>query len=184
MYQPKGFSDSENIIIMNNIPYFHYNGLTYKDKLKNGLSLEEVFQQEDMFPTIKDENIEEVKNYKSNINLNLIDYEKNYGFYERKEFEINGFNRKGKCLPLKKREARNKKKSSIRVNGYTDKLFAIEQNLPEICDKLQIQENYDNRSIIKYKYDLDYGHYDDVDYGDYGDVDYGDYEDYYYYYRD
>ena len=48
MIHPTGFSDSENIIIIDNVPYFHYTSSTYKDKLKNGLSLEYVFEQEYM----------------------------------------------------------------------------------------------------------------------------------------
>ena len=57
MYQPKGFRDSENIIIIDNVPHFSYNGVTYKDKLKNGLSFEYVFQQEDMILPIMDQPI-------------------------------------------------------------------------------------------------------------------------------
>ncbi len=62
MYQLTDFSDSDNIVIdsQNNIAYFHYRGTSYRDKLKNGLSLEEVYEQ-DYICSPPNDNIFEIK---------------------------------------------------------------------------------------------------------------------------
>lgn len=167
MYHPIGFKDSDNIIIIDNIPHFHYTGSTYKDKLKNGLSLEYVFQMEDIIPIIHEESSIEIEDNRSIQNSKAVDYEKNYEFYEQKEFESLLLTRKGKWTPFKKRQARNKKKKNIKLNGYAYKLFAIEQNLPEILNESEIDcENISvlsNESINYYEYD-EYD-YDDDDWG-------------------
>lgn len=50
MYHPSGFLDSSHIIIVNNIPYFHYTGdndhNTYVHKLKHHMSLDVFFQMD------------------------------------------------------------------------------------------------------------------------------------------
>jgi len=173
MYQPTGFKDSENIIIINKIPYFRYTGSTYKDKLKNGLSLEYVFQIEDMIPIICEESSVEIEENKSIKNFEDIDYEENYEFYEQKNFELTSFTRKGKWLPFKKRQARNKKKNNVKSNGYNDKLFVIQENLPNLFHTSQIKLDYENVSVISYEstnhdYYYDYG-YDYDGYYDYYD---------------
>lgn len=165
MYQPTGFKDSENIIIINKIPYFRYTGSTYKDKLKNGLSLEYVFQQEDMIPNMDEESNVEIEENRSIQNLEAIDYEENYEFYEQKEFEAISLARKGKWMPFKNRQARNTKKKNIKSNGYADKLFVIEQNLPSLCHEWQIEIDYDDISVLSYgNYDYEYDEYDEYDY--------------------
>jgi len=169
MYQPIGFNDSENIIIINDIPYFRYTGSTYKDKLKNGLSLEYVFQIEDMIPIICEEPSIEIEENNSIKILEHINYEEFYEFYDQKEFEAISLARKGKWLIFKKRQARNKKKKNIKSSGYKDKLFAIEQELPNLFDESQIKINYDDISILSYE--SRYDDYDDYDYYNYYDYD-------------
>lgn len=161
MYHPKGFRDSENIIIIDNVPHFSCNGITYKDKLKNGLSLEYVFQQEDMILPIMDQPISieaEPEQFKGNY-LEFIDYEKKFMFYEEKEIKTIPLTKKGKYIPLKKRQNINFKKNLIKLKGYEDKLFDIEQNLPELFYEPEIK--------YIYRYDCDrffrMAYYDDDD---------------------
>jgi hypothetical protein len=45
-YEPKGFIDSDQIIIKNGIPYFNFTGNSFVEKLKNNISLDNYFQQE------------------------------------------------------------------------------------------------------------------------------------------
>ena len=144
MYQPTAFSDGKNIIIRNGVPYFLYTGSTYKDKLKNGLSLDYVFEQEDMIPIVYEEFVKKVESDDTRLNLEFVDYEEKYEFYEEKEFQTRGLTRKSKWMSFKKRESRNTKKNSIRLNGYVDKLFNIEQNLPQLSDESRSEINYDD----------------------------------------
>jgi len=157
MYQPTGFKDSENIIIINKIPYFRYTGSTYKDKLKNGLSLEYVFQQEDMIPNMDEESNVEIEENRSIQNLEAIDYEENYEFYEQKEFEAISLARKGKWMPFKNRQARNTKKKNIKSKSFLllngDALFNF--NLENIFDKHF--RNNRNITFISSETQLPYG---------------------------
>ena len=144
MYQPKGFRDSENIIIIDNVPHFSYNGVTYKDKLKNGLSFEYVFQQEDMILPIMDQPISieaEPDEFKGNY-LEFIDYEEKHDFYEEKEIKMIPLTKKGKYITFKKRQNINFKKNLIKLRGYEGKLFDIEQNLPELIYEPEIKYIY------------------------------------------
>ncbi len=152
MFQPTEFLDGENIVIIGRVPHYRYTGVTYRDKLKNGLSLDYVFDQQDMVPICPEESTKEIESNEVRENLELIDYEENHEFYEQKEFQTMGLSRKGKRAPFKKRQARNVKKNCIRQRGYEDKLFDIEQNVPNLSDKSQIDINY---------YEIDY----DVCYG-------------------
>ena len=114
MFQPTEFRDGKNIIIINKIPYFRYTGSTYKDKLKNGLSLDYVFQQEVMIPIMYEESKVEIGKNTSIQNLEAIDYEEKYKFYEQKEFEAISLTRKGKWISHKNKQARNMKKKNIK----------------------------------------------------------------------
>lgn len=148
-----GFRDSENIIIRNGIPYFVYTGSSYKDKLKNGLSLEHVFEQEDIIPIVYEEVMKEVESDNSKENLDFVDYEEKYEFYEEKE--KGDLARKGKWIVFKKRESRNTKKNSIKINGYNDKLFNNDQNLPDLFDdhRCDMYDDFrDDNSIPFYSY--------------------------------
>ena len=169
MYQPKGFRDSENIIIIDNVPHFSYNGVTYKDKLKNGLSFEYVFQQEDMILPIMDQPISieaEPDEFKGNY-LEFIDYEEKHDFYEEKEKEIKmiPLTKKSKYITFKKRQNINFKKNLIKLIGYEGKLFDIEQNLPELIYEPEIKYiyRYDCDRICRMAY---YSDDNDNDYDD------------------
>ena len=169
MYQPKGFRDSENIIIIDNVPHFSYTGLTYKDKLKNGLSLEYVFQHEDMILPIMDQPISietEPDEFKGNY-LEFIDYEEKHDFYEKKEIKMIPLTRKGKYITFKKRQNINFKKNLITLKGYECKLFDIEQNLPELIYEPEIKYiyRYDCDRICRMAYYSDDNDYDN-DYDD------------------
>lgn len=150
MYQPTEFNDGDHIIIINNVPYYHYTGPTYKDKLKNGISLDYVFELEDDCKYIlfnkKTEKVfeeyEEREKMKEQEKVfeeiyrikTMIDYEEYYGLYEQNEYKTIPSMRKGKWTPFKKRNARNMKKNTIRQKGYADKLFTIEQHLSDNID--------------------------------------------------
>ena len=143
MFQPTEFLDGENIVIIGRVPHYRYTGTTYKDKLKNGLSFDYVFDQQDMVPICPEESTKEIETNEAKENVDLIDYESNYEFYEQKRFQVEGIVRKGKRVPFKKRQARNVKKNCIRQRGYQDKLFDIEQNIPNLSDKNQFEINDD-----------------------------------------
>jgi hypothetical protein len=61
MYRLTGYFNSDNIIIdpHNNIAYHYYPGDSYRDRLKNGLTLEQVYEQEDVYFEDKHEPIVE-----------------------------------------------------------------------------------------------------------------------------
>ena len=137
MFQPTEFLDGENIIIINDIPYFRYTGVTYKDKLKNGLPLEYVFYMEDSVQN----SVEEVKKMKEKIVPKYYKEEKYYEEEDNKEYNELYVVRKGKKWSPKKRQAKNIKKNKIRQTGYTYKLFAIEQELPDVVDVFDLDYN-------------------------------------------
>lgn len=148
MFQPTQFMDGANIVIVDNVPYYRYTGVTYLERLKNGLSLDYVFYIQDLLPIEDDESIVKDKSENITQNFDLVDdYEENYRRYEQIEFQTLRLARKGKRLPFKKTQSRNTKKTFTKVNGYLDKLFNIEQNLPNLFVKSQIEIDYDNVSI-------------------------------------
>lgn len=163
MFQPTAFKDRENIIVVDYVPYYRYTGSSYRDKLKNGLSLDYVFYQQDLVPIMNEEIVEEVVSNEPREILEFADYEENYEFYEQKKFQVEGIIRKGKWIPFKKRQSRNVKKNKNKLHGYVDKLFAIEQNLPNLFDESQIEIDYEDASYISYDdYYNDY--YDNLSY--------------------
>lgn len=153
MYQPLGFSDSENIVIVNKTPYFYYIGTTYKEKLKNGLSLEYVFEQEDVTFTKCIRNEKVVQNIPK---TNPIYYEDEY---DENKYQIR-HKRKNKKVRSKKSPAKKYKKTSIKKDGYKYKLFVIDQHLPEIIplcdDDVSAQTDYDYQFNDNDNYDPDY----------------------------
>ncbi len=66
---------------------------------------------------------------------------------------------------------RNMKKKNIKSNGYDDKLFIIEQNLPSLSNEWQIEIDYDDISILSYdsRYYYDNHNYEYDEYDDYYD---------------
>lgn len=73
-----------------------------------------------------------------------IAYEEITSFMSKKKFQITEITRKSKWIPFKKRQSRNMKKNIVKINGYQDKLFALEQELPELFDESQIVFDYDD----------------------------------------
>lgn len=154
MFQPTQFMDGENIVVVDNVPYYCYTGVTYLERLKNGLSLDYVFQQQDLVPVFEDEN--DINEEQKTENLSKLldifdDYEENFEFYEQKEFETISPAKNSKWPGFKKRQSRNQKKNPTRINGYNDKLFAIEQELADLFDESQIDIDYDDISVISYE---------------------------------
>lgn len=173
MFQLTQFMDGDNIVIVDKVPYYRYTGVTYLERLKNGLSLDYVFQLQDFVPQ-ENERYEEPKLENKIKYFDVIDdYEENYEFCEKKEFEtiLNVRNGK-KWHGFKKRQSRNMKKSTIKSNGYSFKLFANEQELPDLFDESKIDINYDDVSILSYEdryysYHSDYNNYYYDEYFDY-----------------
>ena len=174
MYHPSGYLDSSNIVIYNKNAYYYIIGTSYKDKLKNSLSLEYVFRQEDNDSYITDDPIIEIisKDIPNKRLSNKFDY-----------YEFNDYNySKRKKKINKKFNMRNLKKNKIRQNGYSDKIFNITQNLPELYDEEHriyyineeddddgTSEYYDNYS---YNYHNIHHHYTAYNYSDnYSDID-------------
>lgn len=149
------FIDSQNIIIIDRVPHYSLSGKSYIEKLKNGLSLDLVFEME--YSAVKpyenfEEKIEEVKQ------IQPYKYEL---FAEEYDYDICRNNRKGKQF-IKKISNRNTKKNKIHQNGYDDKVHIIETNLPSIYEpKLDLQ--YYPFDMYDYIYDLWYQNNKDYD---------------------
>lgn len=121
------FMDAQNIVIINDVPHFSFKGNSYLGKLKNGLSLDFVFSMEDSYIKSDDnvaENFEEEKHYEP-LKHELFD--------EKYDYDVVPMPRKGKKV-IKKRCDKNMKKNKVKQNGYNDKLYTIESNLPSIWD--------------------------------------------------
>jgi hypothetical protein len=138
LYHPEGFADSSNIIIKNSCAFYYYNGNSYLEKLKNGLSLErvcneEIIQNVSLFETIKEENIS--KNSSKN---------KIYTFYDDMDFfcKLPKERKYTKCNKKQKRKCINKK-NRIRQKGFDDKMFCNYQNtihFKELLNKKDLEE--------------------------------------------
>ena len=142
------FMDSQNIVIVNDVPYFSFKGNSYLEKLKNGLSLDVVFLMEDS-AVRSEEKLEEF--------IQLVE-EKQYQplkhelFAEEYDYDVVPMPRKGK-KGIKKRCDKNMKKNKVKQNGYNDKMHTIESNLPSIFD--EATDLY-----------INYNDFDDCDYWD------------------
>ena len=157
MFKPTQFMDGENIVIVDNIPYYSFNGVSYMEKVKNGLSLEYVFSLQDFVPIPDEEDFVKDESDIVTQNLELIyDYENKFDVYEKMECRTLLLPRKGKHLSTKKRKTRNTKKNSTKVKGYEDKLFDIEQNQPDLFDESQIEIDYDDVSDTCSEYSMNY----------------------------
>lgn len=142
MTHPIGFSDSTNIIIKDNVPYFYYNGSSYLERLKNGLSLDFVFYMEDSASNYSIEENKENQQEKSEEDK----YKKinNYQIFEE-EFDIDILpkERKTNRILPKKKTQRNIKKNKVRQNGYKDKIFDSNQHSSLLDDgTLGLCKNY------------------------------------------
>lgn len=159
MSKVKGnFMDSDNIIIINDIPHFYYSGKSYLERLKNGLSFDYVFMMEDTAISYECvlENEDKTEKKTSCFQHKFLeeddyDYDK-MTFSNRKNRKINKGKKKyilsmpTKCkckCSIKRRSSRNMKKNKIKQTGYDDKLHVIEVNLPTICEENEIGDNED-----------------------------------------
>ena len=115
MYQPQGFIDSSNIIIINDKAHYYYTGNTYLEKFKNGLSLEDKFASDLKIEynqimnnefTNKDKNKDNKKQ-----KLNKINYDDENCSYKFPKERKGKFN-KGKKGPLNKEEDENQLKDN------------------------------------------------------------------------
>lgn len=152
------FKDSSNIIIENGVHRYSYPGILYRDKLKNGLSLVEVFEVEDYCSTFELINLKVddiVTNLVGNIDLNTDDFIES--FYDEIDEQIDSDifpkKRKGKWLPVKKTVASNFKKNNRRQNGYSDKIFNLVQNT-----KVEDDEEYEEYEEDNWDDDDDYSY--------------------------
>jgi hypothetical protein len=165
--QPLQFADSSNIKIIGNMAYFSFNGKSYLERLKNGLTLEYVFEMEDGI--IIEENNKNIVNEEIIKQLQPNSYR--YKLYDEKyDYSINLHSRKGK-KNNKKIYSKNTKKNKIRQNGYSDKLYFIESNLPSVYNAnfdLQYYP-YDFNESINNLYDNLYDNYSRDYYEDYYD---------------
>lgn len=153
------FKDSNNIKIINNIPYYKNHGLTYKDKLKNGLSLDYVFQQEDNINnTLSNDAIVKTENdYNLNIKYNKYNHDDKYIKYDNEHNKIYKL-KKDKDLPnAKKSKPKKFKKTIIKLNGFTYKQNDL------ICETRSRRNDdgydYDLATLYdqdKYDYEINY----------------------------
>jgi hypothetical protein len=144
--RPNGdFMDSNNIIIVNDVPYYSYNGKSYLEKLKNGLSIDYVFSMEDV-DVKPEEKLEECVALFEEKQYQPFKHEL---FAEEYDNEILPRTRKGKKV-IKKRCDKNMKKNNVKQNGYDDKLHNIEVNLPSIWDPDFDCNEYYNSDYITY----------------------------------
>ncbi len=149
MYQLTNYIDSEHIIIdpNNNIAYYCYKGSSYRDKIKNGLTLEQVYEQEELYLSneTKDcENVTQVikKNdckssnvYDDDVKDVIISYKKN------------SKGRKGEKVKGEKEKKKNTK-ISVRQNGYSDKMFMLNQYIPDEFDSEKHESFYNSVPTI------------------------------------
>ena len=135
MYHPEGFADSSNIIIKNNCAFYYYNGNSYLEKLKNGLSLECVFNEESIqiVSIFEKTNIKNIS--KNKVNTSSFECNDDFDSYYKLQKERKNI----KCIKNKKRDCRNKK-NRIRQNGFDDKIFNMNQNTIHIQDTLSSKE--------------------------------------------
>jgi hypothetical protein len=117
------FIDSSKFIVENGVPKYSCNGLSYRDKLKNGLSFDHVFELENYCSTF-----EASVSVTPDVSVVIDAYEADeYSDYDDTDITFPK-KRKGKWNPLKKLVASNFKKNKIKQHGYSDKLFNLEQH--------------------------------------------------------
>jgi hypothetical protein len=126
------FMDAQNIVIMNDVPYFSFKGNSYLEKLKNGLSLDYVFFMEDS--AIKTHDNDEESFEENNKQEKQYQPLKHELFDEEYDIDVIPMPRKGKNI-IKLRSDKNMKKNKVKQSGYNDKLHTIESNLPTIFDE-------------------------------------------------
>lgn len=148
MYYPKGFSDSEKFVIKGSFFYYNSPGNSYLNKFISGLTLEDKFENDDIYNYSREFYLSLNKNASPHIvskpitqncfDESLYNYEYNFKkvMKERKNKTKNNKNRQ-----------KNIKKNKIRQNGYDDKQYFINQQIIKPIDQLdekdlEIEEHY------------------------------------------
>lgn len=160
-----GFSDSNHIVMIDGVPHFKYDGPKFIDKLKNGLSLDYVFQMEDT-GIVQDDNCDymsEEEHKQPQVMCHEL-YDEQYDICDKKFRK--GKNRVDKFKPQKKY---NVKKCSARKNGYSDKLFNIEQNTDASLKRREDLTDYEYDLYYNEEYNFSVNSYDYDDYDDWYD---------------
>ena len=154
MYHPKGFSDSEKFVIKGSFFYYNSPGNSYLNKFISGLTLEEKFENDDIYNYSREFYLSLNKNMSSYIvtkpisqncyDDSVYNYEYNFkkAMKERKNETKNNKNNKNP-----KKRQKNIKKNKIRQNGYDDKQYFINQQIIKPIDQLdekdlEIEEHY------------------------------------------
>jgi hypothetical protein len=152
------FIDSENIILENGDPRFSYLGVSYRDKLKNGLPLEYVFKLQDHCSTFE-ANVSVTRRVRFDDCLNIIIGFDSAEYESDDEYDDPDITfpkkRKGKWNPPKKKGGSNLKKNKIKQEGYIDKLYNREEVFNVDFDFEEREIEYDI-----YNDDYDYDYYD------------------------
>lgn len=186
MYHPAGFSDSQNIIIKNNIPCYYYSGSSYLEKTKNGISIENTF---DILSFINQKNSLIIENKREESKPKII---KNIYYEKYDNIDINLKKKVSKNKPIKKQKKYEGKKYKNRQIGYKIKLLNNNDNLVQPCldkeekliDKINKENKTDNDFINFINEVNDYtsvSDYDDNYYYDEDNNEYDSYEQYLFY---
>lgn len=158
MSHPEGFSDSEHIVIRNNEAFFYYSGNSYKERLKNGTSLEYMFQIENN--NVVTNKIETFNNpIKTTINVKHYNINDKYDVLDKKLKPKK--KEKKTTKPYNKNKPKPYKKNTIRQKGYDYKLFTIIKQ----DDCVHIDD-----MLLKFKYLID----DDIHQNQEDDLAYND----------
>ena len=136
------FKDSQNIIIENGVPKYSYKGLSYRDKLKNGISLDHAFELENYCSTFEiSVSVNQRVTFADCLITNIV---LDSSELETEEPDITfPKKRKGKWSSLKKAVASNFKKNRRKQLGHSDKLFNLQQNTNFEFDSESIDDEYD-----------------------------------------
>ena len=187
MYHPTGFSDSQNIIIKNNVPCYYYTGSSYFEKLKNGLSLEETYID---LTFINQNNSFIIENKREESKPKII---KNIYYEKYDNIDINLKKKISKNKPIKKQKKYEGKKYKNRQIGYKIKLLNNNDNLVQPCldneidkeEKLIDKINNTNEDFINFINEVDdyttISDYDDNYFYDEDNNEYDSYEQYLFY---
>lgn len=116
------FIDSSDYKIENGVPKYYCTSLSYRDKLKNGLSFDHVFELENYCASFEAKVSVRPEVCQGSKVTESSDYD-----YEEQDINFPR-ERKGKWILFKKPIVANFKKNKIKQLGYDDKQFNLEQN--------------------------------------------------------
>lgn len=147
------FKDSSNIKIEDGIPKYHYDGHSFRDKLKNDLSLDYVFKLEDHCSTFEIRfSVTKRVSFAECLTTNIVLDSSEFETHDISEEDVFPKLRKGKWNSFKKLSSSNFKKDRRNQHGYDDKLFNLEQNTIFDFDSEEIDgEYYDDDDDSSYQ---------------------------------